>query len=184
MSGPDGAGGAGTNGAPGTAGHGAPPSTEELLARARRHAEGFTPAAAGARVAIVACMDRRIDVPAVFGLEPGEAYIIRNAGGVVTDDVVRSLSVAQVLQGTTEILLVHHTDCGMCGVDDDALADRLEAETGVRPEWRAHGFTDVEADLRAGLARLATDPHVPFGGGARGFIYDVATGTLIESGAS
>ena len=129
-------------------------------------------------------MDRRIDVPAVFGLEPGEAYIIRNAGGVVTDDVVRSLSVAQVLQGTTEILLVHHTDCGMCGVDDDALADRLEAETGVRPQWRAHGFTDVEADLRAGLARLATDPHVPFGGGARGFIYDVATGTLIESGAS
>ena len=161
--------------------------TEEYLANNVEYAKTFTgplPMPPSKHVAVVACMDARLDVYRILGLKDGEAHVIRNAGGVVTDDEIRSLAISQRLLGTREIILIHHTDCGMCGVDDDALADRLEAETGVRPQWRAHGFTDVEADLRAGLARLATDPHVPFGGGARGFIYDVATGTLIESGAS
>ena len=152
-----------------------------MLAAARCHADDFrAPRPHHPSVVIVACMDRRLDVPAIFGLKAGEAYIIRNAGGVVTSDVIRSLCVAQVLLGTTEIALVHHTDCGMCGVDDDALANRLENTTGWRPAWRAHGFEDVEADVRAGLARLAADPHLPFGAAARGFVYDVATGRLTE----
>lgn len=157
------------------------PDTATLLANAARFADTFaTPTPASAKVAIVACMDKRLDVPALFGLQPGQAYIIRNAGGVVTDDVLRSLAMAQNFLGTTEIILVHHTDCGMCGVDDDAVATQLEDATGVRPTWRAQGFTDVEADLRAGLAHLAANPHLPHGSSARGFIYDVETGALHE----
>lgn len=157
------------------------PSADQALAAAARHATTFSPAAcAHARLAIVACMDRRLDVMALFGLSAGEAYVIRNAGGILTQDVRRSLAIAQNVLGVEEIVLVHHTDCGMQGLDDQALLDSLEESSGQRPPWRPGGFADVEADLRQALAGLAADPHVPSGAAARGFVYDVATGALTE----
>ncbi len=125
-------------------------------------------------------MDFRLDPLAVLGLDDGEAYVIRNAGGVLTDDVRRSLAITQHALGVEEIALVHHTDCGMEGLTDQDFADRLAQRTGIRPTWRPGGFGSAEADLREMMAALASDPHVPAGQRARGFVYDVATGALTE----
>lgn len=157
------------------------PSLPEMLTAAGRHAASFTPATCDhARVAVVACMDRRLDLMSLFGLEAGQAYIIRNAGGLVTDDVRRSLAIAQWLLGVEEIVLVRHTGCGMLGLADDVLLDGLEQETGARPTWRPGGFPDLEAQLGSCLRTLAQDPHIPAGAAARGFVYDLATGQLHE----
>lgn len=156
------------------------PTTAELLRRAAAHPERFEPTPPGARVAIVACMDNRLDVSALLGLATGEAYVIRNAGGLLTEDVRRSLAVAQHALNVSEIMLIHHTDCGMAGLDDRDFADRLTAATGVRPTWRPGGFADAEQDVREMLTALAADPHVPGGATARGFVYDVEDGSLTE----
>ncbi|WP_243896572.1 beta-class carbonic anhydrase [Actinomyces bowdenii] len=157
------------------------PTMEQALRAAHRHAEGFRPARGRrARLAVVACMDRRLDPMSLLGLRPGDAYIIRNAGGLLTQDVRRSLAIAQHLLGVEEILVVRHTDCGMTGLVDEDLLTALTEATGRRPQWRPGGFTDVEQDLGRALAGLAADPHVPCGATARGIIYDVATGRITE----
>ena len=129
---------------------------------------------------IVSCMDSRIDLFAVFGLKVGDAHMIRNAGGLVTDDTVRSLAISQRFLGTQEILLVHHTNCGLEGMDDTKLADDLERETGERPAWLAGGFTDPADSVRASMARVRNDPFIAVKDSVRGFVFDVKTGRLTE----
>jgi len=131
-------------------------------------------------VAVVACMDCRLNVEDVLGLESGDAHVLRNAGGVVTDDVVRSLVISQRLLGTEETVLIHHTDCGMAKFTDDALKSAIETDTGVRPPWAAEAFTDADADVRQSIARLEKNPFVPNTTLVRGFVFDVATGLLRE----
>jgi carbonic anhydrase len=125
-------------------------------------------------------MDSRIDLFAVFGLKVGDAHMIRNAGGLVTDDTVRSLAISQRFLGTKEILLVHHTNCGLEGMDDAKLADDMERETGERPTWRAGGFTDPAESVRASMERVRTDPFIAVKDSVRGFVFDVKTGALTE----
>ncbi|MBE6478577.1 MAG: carbonic anhydrase [Propionibacteriaceae bacterium] len=156
------------------------PSVGDVLANAEGYAADFAPVELGARLAVVACMDNRLDVTRLLGLANGDAFVIRNAGGILTDDVRRSLAIAQHALGVSEIMLIHHTDCGMSHLDDQAFADRLAAETGQRPTWRPGGFTDPAQDLREEMAALAADPHIPAGAEARGFLYDVEDGTLTE----
>ncbi|HEY4025862.1 MAG TPA: carbonic anhydrase, partial [Candidatus Dormibacteraeota bacterium] len=131
-------------------------------------------------VAIVACMDARLDVHRVFGLEEGEVHVIRNAGGVVTDDVIRSLLISQRLLGTREILVIHHTNCGMLTFSDDGLKRQIEAETGLRPHFALEAFPDLDDDVRQSMARIAASPFVPHRDGIRGFVYDVGSGALRE----
>jgi carbonic anhydrase len=157
--------------------------TDEFLANNRRYAESFggplpLPPAAG--TAVVACMDARLSVYAILGLEEGEAHVIRNAGGVVTDDEIRSLAISQRLLGTREIILIHHTDCGMLTFTDDDFKASIEAETGIKPPWAAEAFTDLEADVRQSIRRITTSPFIPHTDAVRGFIFDVATGLLTE----
>lgn len=156
------------------------PTAQDVLANAEDHAADFRPVAAGARLAVIACMDNRLDVTRLLGLANGDAFVIRNAGGILTEDVRRSLAIAQHALGVSEIILIHHTDCGMSHLDDRVFADRLAAETGQRPAWRPGGFTDPAQDLREELTALAADPHIPAGAEARGFVYDVGDGTLAE----
>lgn len=156
---------------------------DELVERARtvHSARGPLPERVrGTRTVVVTCMDCRIMVEDVFALRLGEAYVIRNAGATVTDDVLRSLTVAQRLLGTSEILLIAHTDCGMSRVDDGALVERLREECGSAPAWSPAGFVDVREHVRAGLRRLASSPHLVPGSTACGFVYDVETGALEE----
>ena len=134
------------------------------------------------KLAVLACMDARLDPARALGLEDGDAHVIRNAGGVVTDDALRSLAISQNLLGTEEIVLIHHTDCGMLTFTDDELADRLERETGQRPEWRAHAFSDLDEDVRDGIERIRSSPFVPRKDKVRGFVYEVETGRLREVG--
>lgn len=159
-------------------------STDKLVANAGRYPEIYSTDVRSPRpetgVAVVTCMDARIDVHRLFGLQLGDAHIIRNAGGLVTDDVVRSLAISQRFLGTTEIILAHHTNCGMEGLDDDELATALERETGSRPQWRAGGFADPVADVRASLKRVREDPFIPSRDQVRGFVFDVITGRLEE----
>jgi carbonic anhydrase len=131
-------------------------------------------------VAVVACMDARLDVTALLGLANGEAHVIRNAGGAVTDDVVRSVAISQRLLGTTEIILIHHTDCGMAKTTEDAFKAAVEAETGIRPPWAVESFTDAAADVLQSMARLRVSPFIPHKDAIRGFVFDVATGNLNE----
>jgi len=131
-------------------------------------------------VAIVACMDARLDVYSLFGLERGQAHVIRNAGGAVTDDAVRSLAISQRLLGTEEVILVHHTDCGMLTFTGDDFARQVEKDTGIRPPWAAEAFSDLEADVRQSMARVHASPFIPRKDSVRGFVYDVATGGLNE----
>jgi carbonic anhydrase len=158
--------------------------TDELLANNERYAEGFDkgelplPPAMG--LAVVACMDARLHVSKLLGLEEGDAHVIRNAGGVVTDDEIRSLAISQRLLGTTEIVLVHHTDCGMLTFKDDDFRRQIEQETGVRPEWAAETFEDLDEDVRQNVARINASPFIPHKDSVRGFVYDVATGRLRE----
>lgn len=159
-------------------------STQKLLDNAARYPERYSTEVMSPRpatgVALVVCMDARIDVHGLFGLGLGDAHIIRNAGGLVTDDVIRSLAISQRFLGTTEIVLVHHTNCGMEGLDDDELAAALESETGSRPQWRAGGFVDAAADVRLSAQRIRECGFIPCRDQVRGFIFDVKTGGLDE----
>ena len=159
-------------------------ATEELLRSAEAHAKGFSGGELASppakRVAVLACMDARVIPSRILGLEPGDAHIIRNAGGVVSDDAIRSLAISQNLLGTEEIILIHHTDCGMLTFTDDELADRLELETGERPAWHVHAFSDLEGNLRDSIEKLRSSPFIPRTDSIRGFVYDVRTGRLSE----
>jgi carbonic anhydrase len=158
--------------------------TDRLLDNARAYSEAFEKAdlakAPSKRVAVLACMDARLIPTRVLGLDEGEAHILRNAGGVVTDDAIRSLAVSQNLLGTEEIVLLHHTDCGMRTFTDEEFAAKLEADTGQRPEWSAQTFSDVEQSVRDSIARLRESPFIPSKDSIRGFVYDVKTGELRE----
>lgn len=135
------------------------------------------------RVAVVACMDARLNPREVLGLAHGEAHVIRNAGGIVTDDVIRSLTISQRLLGTREIMLLHHTDCGMQKFTDDDLADTIEKETGTRPPFAMGAFTDLEDSVRDSIARLRASPFLTNVDAIRGFVYDVETGRVREVGS-
>ena len=149
-------------------------------------ASGFAPAARdlhappARRLAVLACMDARLDVHALLGLRPGDAHVIRNAGGVATDDAIRSLVISQRLLGTRAVVLVHHTECGMLSFRDEELAARIEQETGVRPPFAFEAFTDLEADLCQAMARITSSPFLPHRDQVRGFVYEVHTGRLGE----
>ena len=159
-------------------------TTDELLRNAEKYAERFDkgelplPPAKG--VAVVACMDARLIPTRVLGLEEGDAHVIRNAGGVVTDDEIRSLAISQRLLGTEEIILIHHTDCGMLTFTDDGFRRTIQDETGIKPEWPAEAFDDLEEDVRQSIARIKASPFVPRKDSVRGFVYDVHTGRLSE----
>ena len=157
--------------------------TDELLANNRRYAETFDgplplPPARG--VAVVACMDARINVYAILGLAEGDAHVIRNAGGVATDDAIRSLAISQRLLGTREVILIHHTDCGMLTFTDDDFKAAIQADTGIKPPWAAEAFSDLNEDVRQSVARVKASPFIPHTGAVRGFVFDVATGQLDE----
>jgi carbonic anhydrase len=157
--------------------------TDDLLANNAEYAASFSgplpmPPAKG--VAVLACMDARLDVYRLLGLHEGEAHVIRNAGGVVTDDAIRSLTISQRLLGTTEIVLVHHTDCGMLTFTDDAFKADIHSDTGIKPHWSAEAFSDLETDVRQSIARIKASPFVPNKDSVRGFVFDVATGKLTE----
>jgi carbonic anhydrase len=158
--------------------------TERLLANARRHAEEFDagdiPVPPAKRVAVLTCMDARIDPARVLGLELGDAHVIRNAGGIVGEDAIRSLALSQHLLGTREIILIRHTGCGMLGLDDEDFAARLEAEAGERPRWRAAGLDDLEQGIREGVEAIRSSPFLPARDAVTGFVYEVETGTLRE----
>jgi carbonic anhydrase len=157
--------------------------TDELLANNQRYAEGFSgplPLPPAKHVAVVACMDARLNVYGVLGLAEGDAHVIRNAGGVVTDDEIRSLTISQRLLGTGEIILIHHTDCGMLTFTDDEFKVGIHAETGIKPGWAAESFSDIEADVRQSIARIKASPFIPHTDAVRGFVFDVATGKLSE----
>ncbi|SEO45464.1 beta-class carbonic anhydrase [Trujillonella endophytica] len=159
--------------------------TDELLENNARYAETFSgplPLPPAKHVAVLACMDARLDVYRALGLAEGEAHVIRNAGGVVTDDEIRSLAISQRLLGTREIVLVHHTDCGMLTFTDEDFRDGVEADTGVRPPWRSEAFADLEVDVKASVQRILDSPFVPVKDSVRGFVFDVATGRLTEVG--
>ena len=157
--------------------------TDELLANNARYAETFggqlpLPPAKG--VAVVACMDARLDVYRILGLNEGEAHVIRNAGGVVTDDEIRSLAISQRLLGTQEIILIHHTDCGMLTFTDDQFKKSIQDDTGIKPAWSAEAFPNLDDDVRQSIARIKASPFVPNKHAIRGFVFDVATGKLNE----
>jgi carbonic anhydrase len=158
--------------------------TEELLKNNEEYARAFTkgslPLPPGKRIAVVACMDARLDTHRLLGLQEGDAHVICNAGGVVTDDVIRSLTISQRLLGTTEIVLIHHTDCGMLTFKDDEVKARIEADTGIRPAFALEAFPDLAADVRQSIARIKASPFVPHKETVCGFIYDVKTGRLSE----
>jgi carbonic anhydrase len=158
--------------------------TDELLANARQYAAGFDkgdlPLPPARQVAVLACMDARLNVYGLLGLTEGDAHVIRNAGGVVTQDELRSLAISQRLLGTREVILIHHTDCGMLTFTDDAFRRQIEEETGVRPTWAAEAFTDVDDDVRQNIARIRAETSIPLKDSVRGFVYDVTDGTLRE----
>lgn len=157
--------------------------TDEYLANNAEYASTFTgplPLPPSKHVAVVACMDARLDVYRILGLGDGEAHVIRNAGGVVTDDEIRSLAISQRLLGTKEIILIHHTDCGMLTFTDDGFKRTIQDETGIKPEWAAEAFTDIAEDVRQSLRRIEASPFVTAHESLRGFIFDVATGKLDE----
>jgi carbonic anhydrase len=157
--------------------------TDELLANNQRYAETFSgplPMPPGLAVAVIACMDARLNVYAILGLAEGEAHVIRNAGGVVTDDEIRSLAISQRLLGTREIILIHHTDCGMLTFTDDDFKASIQADTGIKPPWAAEAFGDLDGDVRQSIARIKASPFVPYTDALRGFVFDVATGKLNE----
>jgi carbonic anhydrase len=156
---------------------------DEYLANNARYADTFSgplPMPPSAHLAVIACMDARLNVYAILGLGDGEAHVIRNAGGVVTDDEIRSLAISQRLLGTREILLIHHTDCGMLTFTDDAFKRAIQDDTGVKPAWAAEAFPDVDEDVRQSIARIQASPFVPHKDNIRGFVFDVATGKLNE----
>ena len=160
------------------------PSADELVAHNAAYAATFDSAdlqvAPLRRLAVVGCMDSRMDTFQILGLNHGEAHIIRNAGGVITDDVIRSLCLSQRALGTREIILLHHTDCGLHNVSEDSFKAELEAEVGIKPWWALESFADPYADVRQSMLRLQLTPFVPHKDDIRGFVYDVTDGLLHE----
>jgi carbonic anhydrase len=158
--------------------------TDTLLDNARDYAESFAPAPLSAapalHLAVVACMDARIIPTRLLGLREGDAHVIRNAGGIITEDTIRSLAISQRKLGTTEIVLIHHTGCGLLGLDDDAFRGELVTDTGVEPGWVAGGFDDIDDSVRESIARLKASPFIPHSDNVRGFVYDVGSRTLRE----
>jgi carbonic anhydrase len=158
-------------------------TTDELLSNAQAYAESFDkgdlPMPPGRRIAIVACMDARLNPYGLLGLHEGDAHVIRNAGGVVSDDVIRSLVISQRLLGTEEIVLIHHTDCGMLTFKDDEFKAQVEADTGLRPPWAPEAFADPDADVKQSLGRINANPFL-LHKNVRGFVYEVETGKLRE----
>ena len=161
--------------------------TDELVKNNERYASSFdkgsTPLPPARGVAVVACMDARLHVSAILGLEIGDAHIIRNAGGVVTDDAIRSLVISQRLLGTKEIILIHHSDCGMVTFTDDAVKAQIKEDTGIRPPFSLEAFPDADDDVRQSIARVRASPFIPHRDSVRGFVYDVTTGRLNEIAA-
>jgi carbonic anhydrase len=157
--------------------------TDELLSNNERYAAGFSqglPMPPAKHVAVVACMDARLNIYGALGLGEGDAHVIRNAGGVVTDDAIRSLAISQRLLGTNEIILIHHTDCGMLTFTDDAFKGSIQQETGIKPEWAAEAFADLDEDVHQSINRIKASPFIPHKDSIRGFVLDVTTGRLRE----
>jgi carbonic anhydrase len=157
---------------------------DELLGNAEAYGAAFDkgdlPLPPAKRVAILACMDARLNPHALLGLTEGDAHVIRNAGGVVTDDEIRSLAISQRLLGTEEIMLIHHTDCGMQTFRDDDFRQQIQEDTGIKPEWAAESFDNLEEDVRQSIARIEASPFIPRKDQVRGFIYEVESGRLRE----
>jgi len=157
---------------------------DDMLDSARDYAAAFDkgqlPMPPARRVAIVACMDARLNPYGLLGLSEGDAHVIRNAGGVITDDEIRSLTISQRLLGTREIMLIHHTDCGMLTFTDDEFKAQIESDTGLRPGWAPESFRDAAADVKQSLARIAANPFIPHKDRVRGFVYSVTDGSLTE----
>ncbi|QIN82061.1 carbonic anhydrase [Rubrobacter tropicus] len=162
--------------------------TDDLLRNNEEYARGFDrgdlPLTPAKGVAVVACMDARLDVHGMLGLELGDAHVIRNAGGVITDDEIRSLMISQRLLGTTEVVLIHHTGCGMLTFSDDEVKDQIEADTGVRPPFSLESFGDLEGNVRESIDRIKSSPFIPNKASVRGFVYEVETGRLREVSAA
>lgn len=159
-------------------------ATDDLIANNDAYVaefdKGDLPLPPAKKAAIVACMDARLNVYGALGLEEGDAHVIRNAGGAVTDDTIRSLAISQRLLGTEEIILIHHTGCGMLTFTDDEFKRSIEQDTGIRPEWAAEAFPDLDADVRQSIARIKASPFIPRKDAIRGFVYEVETGRLRE----
>jgi carbonic anhydrase len=159
-------------------------ATDELVRNAEKHADGFDkgglPMPPAKKVAIVACMDARVNPYPILGLELGDAHVIRNAGGVVTDDEIRSLAISQRLLGTEEVILIHHTDCGMLTFNDEEFRRQIQEDTGIKPAWSPEAFEDLEEDVRQSINRIKSSPFIPNKDSIRGFIYEVETGRLRE----
>jgi len=157
--------------------------TDELLKNNEEYVAQFSgplPLPPSKQIAVVACMDARLNVYAILGLGDGESHVIRNAGGVITEDEIRSLAISQRLLGTKEIILIHHTDCGMVTFTDDAFKKSIEDETGIRPAWAAEAFPDAAEDVKQSIHRIKSNPFIPIKDSIRGFVFDVATGKLNE----
>ncbi|TQC46370.1 carbonic anhydrase [Rhodococcus sp. WS4] len=157
--------------------------TDQYLKNNEEYAAGFTgplPLPPSKHVAVLACMDARLDVYRALGIQEGESHVIRNAGGVVTDDEIRSLAISQRLLGTTEIILIHHTDCGMLTFTDDDFKKSIQEEVGIKPAWSAEAFADLDEDVRQSLRRIRSSPFITATTSLRGFVFDVATGKLAE----
>jgi carbonic anhydrase len=159
-------------------------ATDELVANNQAYAaefdKGDLPLPPGRKVAVVACMDARLNPYGILGLHEGDAHVIRNAGGVVTDDEIRSLAISQRLLGTEEIILIHHTDCGMLTFTDDDFKRSIQEDTGIKPEWAAEAFADLDEDVRQSIARIKASPFIPNKDSVRGFVYEVESGRLRE----
>lgn len=159
-------------------------TTDELLRNNKDYAakfdKGHLPMPPGKKIAVIACMDARLDIYRMLGLSEGDAHVIRNAGGIVSEDVIRSLAISQWLLGTEEIILIHHTDCGMLTFRDHELSERLEEELGIRPPFSFDTFDDPAADVRQSMNRIQSSPFIPKKGAMRGFVFDVKSGRLNE----
>jgi carbonic anhydrase len=159
-------------------------TTDQLLDNAGRYAADFDKSSLamppGRKVAVLACMDARINPYGLLGLSEGDAHVIRNAGGVVTSDAIRSLAISQRLLGTEEVILIHHTDCGMLTFSDDDFRRQVQEDTGIKPEWAAEAFSDLDEDVRQSIARIKASPFIPHKDRVRGFVYDVHDGSLRE----
>ena len=157
---------------------------DELVQNAESYAESFEksdlPLPPAKKIAILACMDARLNPYGLLGLSEGDAHVIRNAGGVVTDDEIRSLSISQRLLGTEEIMLIHHSDCGMLTFSDDDFRQQVQEDTGIKPEWAAEAFPDLDEDVRQSIGRIKASPFIPNKDNVRGFVYEVETGRLRE----
>jgi len=159
-------------------------TTDDLIQNARAYAETFDkgslPLPPARKIAVLACMDARLNPYGLLGLSEGDAHVIRNAGGVVTEDEIRSLAISQRLLGTEEIILIHHTDCGMLTFTDDDFRRSVQDETGIKPPWAPESFTDLDEDVRQSIGRIKASPFIPHRDNVRGFVYDVTTGELRE----